>query len=119
VHLIRISEDIVVMTGKDNGRDTSGPHSCSQVPVHNGIDWLIPASIGLTVVVAINAYIVYYLIVVLPAACGQTIALSHGAGTCTTGWGTYAISGICIVLIITGLYAFVRWNLTRCRSRQN
>ena len=116
-YLILMNEDIVVMTGKDPGEDTNGTLSCSPGPAHKSIDWLIPASFGLTLVVAVNAWIVYYLLAVLPDECGRIAAGSRGAVTCSTGWGTYAISGVCIALIITAIYAFVRWNLTRCRSR--
>jgi hypothetical protein len=117
VSLTPMDENIRVMTGKDTGKDIPWLTTGQPEDMKGGPDWLVPASVALTAVVAVNTGIVYYLLVALPGECGRLAVRSRGAETCTTGWASYVISGICVALIIIGIYAFVKWNLTRCRSR--
>ena len=83
-----------------------------------GSDWLVPVSLALTAVVAVNIYIVWYLLVAIPSGCADLAARSNGSQTCGIEPGAYIISGISVAIVVIALYAFVRWNMTRCRNRK-
>lgn len=101
-----------------SGSSVKGPVSCPSSG-KDGTDWLVPASLVLTAVIAVNIYIVWYLLVAIPSECANLAAMSDGRMTCGIEPGAYIISGICIAIICVGLFAFVRWNMTRCCNRKS
>jgi hypothetical protein len=105
------------MTDSDRTDDSMKETACGSSRRTGGTDWLVPVSLALTAVVAVNIYIVWYLLVAIPSGCADLTARSNGSETCGIEPGAYVISGISIAIVVTALYAFVRWNLTRCRNR--
>lgn len=83
-----------------------------------GNDWLVPASLALTAVIAVNIYIVWYLLVAIPSGCRDLAARSNGSETCGIEPGAYLLSGISVAIIVVAMYAFITWNMKRCRNRQ-
>lgn len=106
------------MTDPDRTDDPTEEGTCGVSPGTGGTDWLVPVSLALTAVVAVNISIVWYLLVAIPSECADLAARSNGSETCGIEPGAYVISGISIAIIVIALYAFVRWNLTRCRNRK-
>jgi hypothetical protein len=105
------------MTDSDRTDDSTKETPCGSSRRTGGSDWLVPVSLVLTAVVAVNIYIVWYLLVAIPSGCADLAARSNGSETCGIEPGAYVISGIAIAIVVIALYAFVRWNLTRCRNR--
>jgi hypothetical protein len=105
------------MTDRDKTDDSTKENPCDSPRRTGGNDWLVPVSLALTAVVAVNIYIVWYLLVAIPSGCADLAARSNGSATCGIEPGAYIISGISIAIVVIALYAFVRWNLTRCRNR--
>jgi hypothetical protein len=106
------------MTDPDRTDDATKETTCGVSPRGGGTDWLVPVSLALTAVVAVNIYIVWYLLVAIPSGCADLAARSNGNATCGIEPGAYIISVISIAIIVIALYSFVRWNLTRCRNRK-
>jgi len=107
-----------LMTDQDLIKDTAGKAACGDPAPPGATDWVVPASLALTAVVAVNSYIVWYLLVSIPAGCRELSAESNGTVTCGLEPGAYIISGISVTIIALAIYAFVRWNMTRCRNRK-
>jgi hypothetical protein len=82
-----------------------------------GTDWLVPTSLALTAIVAVNIYIVWYLLIAIPSGCGDLAARSNGSATCGIEPGAYILSGISVAIIVVAMYVFIRWNMKRCRNR--
>lgn len=106
------------MTDRDKTDDSMKENPCGTSLRKGGSDWLVPVSLALTAVVAVNIYIVWYLLVAIPSGCADLAARSNGSETCGIEPGAYIISGISIAIVVIALYAFVRWNMTRCRNRK-
>jgi hypothetical protein len=106
------------MTDPDRTDDSGTDSRCGVSSRTTGTDWLVPASLALTAVVAVNIYIVWYLLVAIPSGCADLAARANGRETCGIEPGAYLISGISVVIIALALYVFIRWNLTRCRTNQ-
>ena len=107
------------MTDWDSTDDPTEETTCGlTTQPSDRTDLLVPVSLALTALVAVNIYIVWYLLVAIPSGCAVLAARSNGGETCGIEPGAYIISGISIVIIIVAMYAFVRWNLTRCRNRK-
>jgi hypothetical protein len=111
-------DDICLMTDRDITDDSTKETLCGFSPRTGGIDWRVPISLALTVVVAVNIYIVWYLLFAIPSGCADLAARSNGSETCGIEPGAYILSGISVAIIAVAMYAFVRWNLTRCRNRK-
>lgn len=111
-------DDVLLMADSDRTDDPTKDSTCGFSPKTTGTDWLIPASLALTAVIAVNIYIVWYLLVGIPSGCRDLAARSNGSMTCGIEPGAYILSGISMVIIVLAVYAFVRWNLTRCRNRK-
>ncbi|MCX6700287.1 MAG: hypothetical protein NTV68_10230 [Methanomicrobiales archaeon] len=107
-----------MMTDQDRTGDPTTEASCGPPPQTTGTGWLATVSLALTAVVAVNAYIVYYLLVAIPSGCADLAIRSNGSQTCGIEPGAYVISAISIAIIVAAMYAFIRWNLTRCRNRR-
>jgi len=105
------------MTDRDRTDDSTKEASCGFPVNTNGTGWLVPVTLALTAVVAVNAYIVWYLLLAIPQGCADLAVRSNGSQTCGIEPGAYVIAGISIGIIVIALYAFVRWNLARCRER--
>jgi uncharacterized membrane protein len=105
------------MTDHDKTDDSTKDNPSDSPRRTGGTDWLVPVSLALTAVVAVNIYIVWYLLVAIPSGCADLAARSNGSETCGIEPGAYIISGISIAIVVIALYVFVRWNLTRCRNR--
>lgn len=112
------TDNISLMSDRDITEDSTEVATCCVTPGTGGTDWLVPVSLALTAVFAVNICIVWYLLVAIPSGCADLAARSNGSETCGIQPGAYVISGISIAIIVIALYAFVRWNLTRCRSRK-
>jgi hypothetical protein len=106
------------MTDRDRTDNSTKETPCVPSPRTGGTDWRVPVSLALTAVVAVNIYIVWYLLVAIPLGCADLAARSNGSETCGIEPGAYIISGISIAIVVIALYAFVRWNMTRCRNRK-
>jgi hypothetical protein len=109
---------IWLMTDRDIIDDSTKEVACGISPRPGARDWLVPASVALTAVVAVNIYIVWYLLVGIPSGCADLASRSNGTTTCGLEPGAYIIAGISVVIIVLAIYAFIRWNLTRCRNRE-
>ncbi len=110
---------ICLMTNRDINDDSTKEATCGISPRPGATGWLVPASVALTAVVAVNIYIVWYLLVGIPSGCADLAIRSNGTVTCGLEPGAYIISGISVAIIVLAIYAFVRWNLTRCRNRES
>lgn len=106
------------MTDQDRTGDPTKEASCGISIQTTGTGWLAPVSLALTAVVAVNAYIVWYLLVAIPSGCADLATRSNGSQTCGIEPGAYVISGISIGIIVIAMYVFIRWNLTRCKKRR-
>ena len=107
------------MTNRETGDDSRKEAKVDFSQRTGGADWLVPVSLALTAVVAVNIYIVWYLLIAIPSGCADLAARSNGSGTCGIEPGVYIVSGISLAIIAAAIYAFVRWNLTRCRNRKS
>ena len=96
--------------------DSTKEATCGLSPRTGGTDWLVPVSLALTAIVAVNIYIVWYLLFAIPSGCADLAARSNGSETCGIEPGAYILSGISVAIIVVAMYAFVRWNLTWCRN---
>jgi len=106
------------MTDRDNTDDSTKETCGLTTRPSDRADWLVPVSLALTALVAVNIYIVWYLLVAIPSGCADLAVRSNGSETCGIEPGAYIISGISVVIIIVAMYAFIMWNLTRCRNRK-
>jgi hypothetical protein len=102
-------------TADDSGKEASGDFSHRT----GETDRLGPVSLALTAVVGVNIYIIWYLLVAIPSGCADLAARTDGSGTCGIEPGAYIISGISVAVIAVAIYAFIWWNLTRCRNRKS
>jgi hypothetical protein len=106
------------MTDQDRTDESAEETACGLSPRTGGKDWLVPVSLALTAIVAVNIYIVWYLLLAIPSGCADLAARSNGSQTCGIEPGAYILAGISVAIIAVAIYAFVRWNLTRCRNRK-
>jgi hypothetical protein len=111
-------EDIWMMTDREKTDNPNGETSCGTSPGNRKTNWLVPVSLCLTAVVAVNIYIVWYLLYAIPYDCSNLMVRSGGNATCGIEPGAYLLSGISILIIIIAMYAFIRWNLKRCRNQK-
>ena len=106
----------MLMTNREIGDDSRKEAAGDFSHRTGGTDWRVPVSLALTAVVAVNIYIVWYLLVAIPSGCADLAARLDGSGTCGIEPGAYLVSGISVAIIAVAIYAFFRWNLTRCRN---
>jgi len=106
------------MTERDRRDASTKDSACGFSPRTSGTDWLVPVSLALTAVAAVNICIIWYLLIAIPSGCADLAARSNGSETCGIEPGAYILSGISVAIIVIALYAFVRWNLTWCRNRK-
>jgi hypothetical protein len=111
------ADDICLMEDREKPDNSTEDTTCGISTRTSGTDWLVPASLALTAIVAVNIYIVWYLLVAIPSGCRDLAARSNGSATCGIEPGAYILSGISVVIILVAVYAFVRWNMKRCRNR--
>ena len=104
------------MTDRDRTGASTKEATCGPAPNTTGTGWLVPLSLVLTAVVAVNAYIVWYLMVAIPQGCADLAIESNGRATCGIEPGAYILSGISIAIIVVAIFAFAWWNLARCRN---
>ena len=107
-----------MMADQERTDNSAKDSTCGLKPGTTGNDWLVPASLALTAVIAVNIYIVWYLLVAIPSGCGDLAARSGGSETCGIEPGAYIVSGISVAIIAVAMYAFITWNMKRCRNRQ-
>jgi hypothetical protein len=110
-------EEIFIMedeNGKSATKDTQGPGADSG---KSGTGLFRPVSIALVAVFAVNAYIIYFLLVAIPADCARLMKESGGTMSCGIEPGAYVISAVCLVILLVAAILFVKWNLGRCRAK--
>lgn len=78
------------------------PTSCS-------LSSVIPA-IGAIIVILVNAWIIWFFLISIPAGCAQLAADTGGRQTCGVEPGVYIIIGINVVLILVAVYYILKWN---------
>jgi hypothetical protein len=106
------------MADHEKPDNSSEDPTCGYSTRTHGTDWLVPVSLALTAIVAVNIYIVWYLLIAIPSGCGELAARSNGSATCGIEPGAYILSGISGAIIVVAMYAFIRWNMKRCRTRK-
>ncbi len=106
------------MADREKPDNSTEDSTCGYSTRTPGTDWLVPASLALTAIVAVNIYIVWYLLIAIPSGCGELAARTNGSATCGIEPGAYILSGISLVIIVVAMYAFIRWNMKRCRNRK-
>lgn len=63
--------------------------------------------------IIVNSYIIWYLLISIPADCARLAIATSGQQTCGIETGAYVIAGISALLILLGIYYLVKGNLRR------
>jgi hypothetical protein len=73
---------------------------------------IIPTIIVIAEII-VNVYIIWYLLISIPADCARLAVATSGHQTCGIETGAYIIAGISALLILLGIYYLVKGNLHR------
>ena len=58
--------------------------------------------------IVVNCYIIWYLLIGIPSDCAHLAAVSNGQQTCGIEPGAYVFAGICVILILLGVFYLVK-----------
>jgi hypothetical protein len=73
---------------------------------------LIP-TIAIIAEILVNSYIIWFLLISIPADCARFMAESSGGQSCGIETGAYSIAGISAILILIGIFYLGKWNFPR------
>jgi hypothetical protein len=73
---------------------------------------LIP-TIAIIAEILVNSYIIWFLLISIPADCAHLMTESSGGQSCGIETGAYGIAGISAVLILIGIFYLAKWNFPR------
>jgi hypothetical protein len=63
--------------------------------------------------IVVNCSIIWYLLIGIPMECEHLEAVTNGQQICSIEPGAYVIAGICVLLILLGIYYLAKGNLLR------